>query len=69
MSITLPRNALLTMYKSFIRPHLDCGDLLYDNLNNENFQNKVKKVQYRACLGRTGAIKGTARERLYNELG
>ena len=52
-----------------MRPHLDCGDLLYDNLNNENFQNKVKKVQYRACLGITVAIKGTARERIYNDLG
>ena len=27
---TLPRKALLTLYKSFVRPHLDYGDILYD---------------------------------------
>ena len=69
LSINLPRNALLTIYKSFIRPHLDYGDILYDNLNHENFQSKLEKVQYRACLVITGAVKGTSRERLYNELG
>ena len=26
LSITLPRNALLTIYKSFVRPHLNYGD-------------------------------------------
>jgi len=69
LSIHLPRNALLTIYKSFIRPHLDYGDILYDKPNNENFQNKIEKVQYRACLAITNAIQGTSRERLYDELG
>ena len=27
---TLPRKALLTLYKSFIRPHLDYGDIICD---------------------------------------
>ena len=57
LSINLPRNALLTIYKSFIRPHLDYGDILYDNPINENFQSKLEKVQYRACLAINGAIK------------
>ena len=26
----LPRHSLLTIYKSFIRPHLDYGDIIYD---------------------------------------
>ena len=26
----LPRGPVLTIYKSFIRPHLDCGDVIYD---------------------------------------
>ena len=43
--------------------------ILYDNPNNKSFQSKLEKVQYRACLAITGAIKGTLRERLYNELG
>ena len=27
---TLPRQALITIYKAFGRPHLDYGDILYD---------------------------------------
>ena len=48
--VNVPRKALLTIYKSFIRPHLDYGDILYDKPENENFQNKLEKVQCRACL-------------------
>ena len=69
LSINLPRNALLTIYKSFVRPHLDYGDILYDKPNNENFQNKLEKDQYRACLAIIGAIQGTSRTKLYDELG
>ena len=68
LSINLPRNALLTIDKSFVRPHLDYGDILYDKPNNENFQNKLEKVQYRACLA-IGAIQGTSRIKLYDKLG
>ena len=60
---------LLTIYKSFIRPNLDYGDILYDKANNENFQNKIEKLQYRACLAITGAIQGTSREKNYDKLG
>ena len=67
--MNLPRNALLTIYKSFIRPHLDYGDILYDKPNNENFQNKIEKVQYRAYLAMTVAIQGTSRQKIYDELG
>ena len=52
----VPRNSLLTIYKLFIRHHLDYGDILYDKPENQNFQNKFKKVQYRACLAINGAI-------------
>ena len=30
----LPRSALITIYKSFIRPHLDYGDIIYDKAFN-----------------------------------
>ena len=30
----LPRSALLTIYKSFIRSHLDYGDTIYDKAIN-----------------------------------
>ena len=30
LSKMLPQHSLLTIYKSFVRPHLDYGDILYD---------------------------------------
>ena len=30
----LPRSALITIYKAFVRPHLDYGDILYDQAYN-----------------------------------
>ena len=69
MSISFPRNALLRIYKSFIRPYLDYADIIYDKPNNASFKNKIENVQYRACTAITGAIQGTSREYLYHELG
>ena len=69
LSVNLPRDALLTICKTFIRPHLDYDDILYDKPSNDNFQNRMEKVEYRACLAITGGIQGTSRERLYDELG
>ena len=59
---------LLTIYKSFVRPHLNYGDISYDKPNNGNFQNKLEKGQYRACLAITSAIQGTSRTKLNDEL-
>ena len=60
---------LLNIYKSFIRPHLDYGDIIYDQPHNASFCDMIESVQYNACLAITGAIKKSSRERLYNELG
>ena len=38
----LPRAPLITIYKSFIRPHLDYGDMIYDQTFNMSFQQKMK---------------------------
>ena len=65
----IPRAALLTIYKSFLRPHLDYGDIIYGRAFNGSFQNKVESVQYNAVLAITGAIRGCSRERLYQRLG
>ena len=65
----IPRAALLTIYKSFLRPHVDYGDVIYDHAFNEAFQNKLESVQYNAALTITGAIRGSSREKLYQELG
>ena len=65
----LPRDSLVTIYKLFIRPHLDYGDVIYDQPNNDSFSDKKEQLQYKECLAITGAIQGTSRECLYNEFG
>ena len=65
----LPRQALITIYKSFIRPYLDYGDILYDKAFNESFHQKIESIQYNAFLAITGTIKGSSREKIYQELG
>ena len=64
LSVSAPRKALLTIYKSFIRQHLDYGDILYDKPENQNFQNKLEKVQYKVCIATTGTIQGTSRQKV-----
>ena len=66
---TLPRFPLLTIYKSFIRPHLDYGDVIYDQAYNVPFHQNLESIQYNSALAITGAIRGTSTEKLYNELG
>ena len=65
----LPRHSLITLYKSLIRPHLDYADIIYDQLNNLNLCNKIETCQYNAALAIPGAIRGSSKERLYQELG
>ena len=69
MNLLLPRSSLLTIYKSFVRPHLDYGDVIYDQPNNSRLSDKIESVQYNAALAITGAIRGTSKEKLYQELG
>ena len=40
LSKMLPQHSLLTIYKSFVRPHLDCDDLLYDQPNKKKLMSK-----------------------------
>ena len=65
----VPREALLRIYKSFVRPTLDYDDITFDKLNNESFKIWIESIQYKACTAITGTIQGTSRERLYRELG
>ena len=65
----LPRFSLLTIYKTFVRPHLDYGDMIYDQTYNASFHRKLESVQYSACLAITGTIRGTSYEKLNQELG
>ena len=35
------------MYKSFVGPHLNYGDVIYDEAYNETFRQKLESIQ---CL-------------------
>ena len=70
LSLFLSRKTLLTIYKSFFRPNLDYADKIYDKPFNESFKTKIKMIQYRNnSLVIIEAIKGTSRDRLYQEIG
>ena len=65
----LPRSPLITIYKAFIRPPLDYGDVVFDQSFNNSFHQRLEYIQYNAALAITGAIRGTSKEKLYQELG
>ena len=48
---------------------MDYSYVTYDQPSNDAFSNKLETVQYNAALAITGAVKGTSREKLYQELG
>ena len=57
------------IYKSFVRPHLDCSDAIFDQACNNSFQQRLESLQQKASSVITGAIKGSSTEKLYLELG
>ena len=65
---TLPRHSLITIYKLFVIPHLDYGDVIYEQLNNKTYTQRIERIQYNPALAVTGAIKGTSQSKLYTEL-
>ena len=56
-------------FSDFMRPHLDYGDIVFNQSTNDSFCKKLESVQYNAALAITGAIKGTSQVKLYKELG
>ena len=46
----LLRQSLVTVNKAFIRPHLDYGDIFYDQTYNESFHQKMESIQHNATL-------------------
>ena len=61
----LPRTSLITIFKAFIRPHLDYGNIIYDRAYNSSFHQNIKSIQYNVALAITGAVRGPFREKLY----
>ena len=60
------------MYKLYVRPHLDYGDIIYHKFDPAftlEFTRKLESTQYTAALAVSGAWRGTNRNKLYEELG
>ena len=68
LSNVLPIKSLITIYKSFVRPRFDCDNLIYDQPHNDSFCQQIESVQHNASLAINGAIKGTSRLKLCNEI-
>lgn len=49
--------------------HLDYGDILYNQAYNMFFEEKLESLQYDAYLVITGAMRGSSKEKIYEELG
>ena len=72
LSIYVSRSVLDQIYKLYVRPHLDYGDIIYHRYDPEmqsHFTQALEQTQYSSALAVTGAWRGTSRQRLYNELG
>ena len=65
----VPQDPLVTIYKSFIRPHLDYADVVFDKPSNATFFSRIESPQYNAALAIRGTIRDTSKEKLYQELG
>ena len=40
----MPRDSLVTIYKSFIRPHLDYADVIFDKPSNATFLMELNQL-------------------------
>ena len=79
LSRYLPMHTLNELYKLYVRPHLDYGDVIYHipakvcdfsgNVTLPSLMEKLESVQYSAARAITGTWRGTSREKLYTELG
>ena len=65
----LPRTPLIAIHKSFVIPHLVYGDILYDETFNNSFHERLEWIQYNAAVAITGAVRGSSRGTIYQELG
>ena len=68
LSKYVTRPVLDKMYKMYVRPHLDYGDIIYHNQLKDSMQ-LLESVQYQAALIVTGCWKGSSKIKLYADLG
>ena len=64
----LPWSSLTTIHKSFVRPHLDHGDVIADKTYNNSFQQRLQSLQCNASSAITGVVKGSS-TKVYQWLG
>ena len=60
------------IYKLYVRPHLDNGDIIYHKYDPEfkfDVTRGLESAQYFAALAVSGAWRGTNTEKIYEELG
>ena len=80
LSKWVPRRSLDQIYKLYVRPHPDYGDIIYDvadlnktsiftNKPSNSLMEKIESIQYQAALIVTGAWQGSSRIKLYDDLG
>ena len=65
----LPCWSLLTIYKSFIKPHLDYGYAIFDQTSSATCFIKIESVQYNAALAIAETIRSLSREKPFQEVG
>ena len=79
LSKSIPLGTLDQMYKMYIRPLFDYGDIIYHIPHNYNLfdssislnslMEKVENVQYQAALAVSGCWQGSNRSKLYELFG
>ena len=72
LSKYVSRHVLDQIYKLYVRPRLDNGDVIYHTFDPEltlDFTKKIENVQYSGALAVSGACRGTDKCKLYVELG
>ena len=74
LSKYLPRHTLNELYKLYVRPHLDYGDIIYhipakvcefsQKVVLPSLMEKIESVQFSAALAVTGSWRGTSRKKI-----
>ena len=67
--LILPRHSLITIYKTFIGPHLDDGDVIYDRAFNKSFHQRLESIQYNAAIAIIGGIREMLRRCFFKNSG
>jgi hypothetical protein len=62
------RKSLEILYKSFVLPHFDYGDIIWDNCS-EALATLLEDLHLQAIRVITGSVRGTSHQKLYNESG